>query len=137
MVAKDLMRTRVATVHEDDPVEAVLDLLIGQHFHGAPVIGADGTLVGVVSQQDVFFASMSRPVKDPGSPTRPQGLRARDIMTAPAVSATEETDVGSLCLMMHKLRIHRVPILRSGKLTGIISSLDICGAIGRGEDLTA
>jgi len=135
MLARDLMRKKVATVREDTPVEDVLDMLVDQHFHGAPVVDADGKLVGIVSQQDIYFASMSRPEPSKDPKARPKVQCAQDIMTSPAVSATEETDLESLCQMMHKLRIHRVPILSDGKLTGIISSLDICGAIGRGETL--
>jgi CBS domain-containing protein len=57
----------------------------------------------------------------------------RDIMTSPALSAEEDMDVLALCRMMSRLRIHRVPIVREGKITGIISSLDVCDALGRGE----
>ncbi len=56
----------------------------------------------------------------------------RDIMTSPAVSAGEETDVLALCRMMTRLRIHRVPIVSDGRVTGIISSLDVCAALARG-----
>ena len=136
MLARDMMRKKVATVREDTPVDDVLDLLVDQHFHGAPVVDADGKLVGIISQQDIYFAGLSRP-KSGGAKAKRKVVRAADIMTSPAVSATEETDLESLCQMMHKLRIHRVPILRDEKLTGIISSLDICGAVGRGEKLTS
>ena len=56
-------------------------------------------------------------------------LRVRDIMTSPPVSATEETEIVDLCEMMYRLRIHRIPIVRGGKLAGIVSSLDVCRAV--------
>jgi len=62
-------------------------------------------------------------------------LTVGEIMTSPALSATEETSVVDLCKMMHRLRIHRVPIVRGRKVTGMISSLDICQAIGAGLKL--
>jgi len=40
------------------------------------------------------------------------------IMTSPAISAEEDTPVTDLCRIMWSLRIHRVPILRKGKVTG-------------------
>jgi len=136
MQASDLMRTEVFTVREDDSVETLMDALVGEHIHGAPVLDAAGRLVGVVTQQDVFFATMTRNHDGEDETLRPEEVKVRSIMTAPAVSASEDTDVRSLCRMMHRLRIHRVPIVNEGRVTGIVSSLDICAALGRGEQLT-
>jgi CBS domain-containing protein len=51
------------------------------------------------------------------------------IMTSPAISAKEQTPVSELCNVMWNLKIHRVPIVRGGRVTGIVSSLDLCRAI--------
>ena len=138
MLAKDLMRRDVLTVREEDPVDETLDALVGKHIHGAPVVDAEGDLVGLVSQLDLHFGMMTRRLAGETEPTADPDHRlcVGEIMTSPAVSAGEETKVADLCKMMHRLRLHRVPIVRGRKVTGVISSLDICGAIGRGEDLS-
>ena len=51
------------------------------------------------------------------------------IMTSPAISAEEATPVADLCHVMWNLRIHRVPIVRRSKVTGLVSSMDLCRAI--------
>jgi len=51
------------------------------------------------------------------------------IMTSPAISAEEDTPITDLCHVMWNLRIHRVPIVRGGKVTGLVSSMDLCRAI--------
>ena len=51
------------------------------------------------------------------------------IMTSPAISAKEQTPVSELCNVMWNLKIHRVPIVRGGRVTGLVSSLDLCRAI--------
>ena len=137
MRAKDLMVRDVLTVCEDELAESLLDALVGHHIHGAPVVNRAGDLVGIVSQLDVHFGAMTRRAGGgPESPGRtPSALTVGEIMTSPALSATEETSVADLCKMMHRLRIHRVPIVREGKVAGMVSSLDICGAIGEGRDL--
>jgi CBS domain-containing protein len=65
--------------------------------------------------------------------TRPQGEPLRmpvsAIMTSPAISAEEETPLKDLCHVMWNLRIHRVPIVRAGRVTGLVSSMDLCRAI--------
>lgn len=137
MQVKDLMRTRVLTVRETDPVEDVVDILVREHIHGAPVVDESGRLVGVVSQLDIYFGTMTRAREsesDAGGEQQGK-LRVEEIMTAPAVSADEEMDIKDLCRMMYRLRLHRVPIVAQGKITGIVSSLDICNAVARGEAL--
>lgn len=126
MVAKDLMRREVFTVQEDQPLEELIEMLVREHIHGVPVLDRAGELVGVVTQQDIFFGASTRGQDE-------SSLKVRDVMTSPAVSALEETDVRGLCQLMHRLRIHRVPIVKDGKVTGIISSLDVCAAVARGD----
>jgi CBS domain-containing protein len=132
MLARDLMRRDVYTVRESSTVDDLAEMLMREHIHGAPVLDEAGVLVGVVTQQDMFFATAT--VKN-GGDRRPDALRVRDIMTSPAVAATEDTDVRNLCRMMHRLRIHRIPIVEGGKLTGIVSSLDVCRAVADGRTL--
>src|SRR5881296_79217 len=55
------------------------------------------------------------------------------IMTSPAISAEEDTPVLDLCRIMWSLRIHRVPILKKGKVTGLVSSMDLCRAVLEGK----
>lgn len=130
MRAGDLMRTEVVTFHENDPIEEVLDVLVEQHIHGAPVVDDGGKLVGVISQLDIHFGRMTR---ETSGESAEGALSVRDVMTAPPVSATEETDIADLCGLMYKLRIHRVPIVRGSKVVGIVSSLDACQAIASGK----
>ena len=64
---------------------------------------------------------------------RPQGnalhMPVSAIMTSPAISAEEKTPLRDLCHVMWNLRIHRVPIVRGGRVTGLVSSMDLCRAI--------
>ncbi len=81
-----------------------------------------------------YFATMTK-ADDADSEASAGPLRVRDIMTAPPVSATEETEIVDLCEMMYRLRIHRIPILRRGKLAGMVGSLDVCRAVAAGHKL--
>ena len=60
-------------------------------------------------------------------------MPVRAIMTSPAISAEEATPITDLCNVMWNLRIHRVPIVRGGKVTGLVSSMDLCRAILNGQ----
>jgi CBS domain-containing protein len=137
MRVKDLMEKEVLTVKADDLVEDLLDALVGKHIHGAPVVDDSGELIGMVSQLDIYFGSMTRSGEEGSGPNSKDSahLKVGEIMTAPAVSVGETAKIPDLCKMMHKLRIHRVPVVRQQKVIGVISSLDICAAVARGDDL--
>ena len=109
---------------EDSPIEQLCDLLQVAHVHGVPVLNALEELVGIVSQEDVIFGAMGRP-DGPAC--------VRDIMTSPPVCATEETDVVELCRMMWGMRIHHIPIVLDGRVTGIVSTLDLARAVAEGS----
>jgi CBS domain-containing protein len=100
------------------------------------VVNASGQLVGMVTQQDLFFGQMTLGVEDAAAGRGPskqrQPVLVRDVMTSPAVCASEQTGIRKLCRLMYRLRIHRVPIVRRGKLVGIVSSLDVCSIVARG-----
>lgn len=66
-------------------------------------------------------------------PPDPMETPVSAIMTSPAISADEDTPVSDLCRIMWNLRIHRVPILRRGQVTGLVSSMDLCRAILDGK----
>ncbi len=88
------------------------------------------------------LASVPSPEPSPGEmpfwadAQRPQGaleMNVSAIMTSPAISADESTPIADLCRIMWNLRIHRVPILKHGKVTGLVSSMDLCRAILTGK----
>jgi CBS domain-containing protein len=131
------MRCEVFTIRDDRPLSELIDLLVREHINSCPVVGDDEELLGIVTQQDVFFSAVTRDLaescgREPHAGRGTCDLRVRDLMTSPAVSATEETEVLGLCRMMHRLRLHSVPIVKAGRVTGIISSLDIVRQVANG-----
>ena len=126
LLARDVMSTGVVKVRAELPVGDLVDLFQQEHVHGVPVVDDGDELVGVVSQEDVLFGMMGNSGGE-GDPS--DGPRVGDIMTSPAVFATEQTSLADVCRLMWQLRIHHVPIVRQGKLTGMVSSLDVSRAV--------
>jgi CBS domain-containing protein len=56
----------------------------------------------------------------------------RDIMTSPAICATEDTDVVELSRMLWGMRIHRIPIVLEGRVSGVVTALDVVRAVAEG-----
>jgi CBS domain-containing protein len=126
MRAKDLMNTDVVTIRDDAPVAQLCDVMQVAHANGLPVLNADGELVGIVTEDDILYGTMGVFDKN-GSP-----VLVRDIMTSPAICASEETDIVELARMLCGMRIHRVPILLDGRVTGVVTALDVVRAVADG-----
>lgn len=126
LLARDVMSTGVVKVRPELPVGDLIDLFQQEHVHGICVVDDGDELVGFVSQEDVLFGMMGSAGGE-GDPS--DGPRVGDIMTSPAVFATEQTSLIDVCRLMWQLRIHHVPIVRQGRVTGMVSSLDVSRAV--------
>ena len=148
MKAREIMTRDPLTTLPQTTIEDLCELLRRENINGTPVVDESGRLVGIVSQDDAIFRNAGRheevqPPKDikdlfqrgfasiADSDAAPR--RVGEIMTREVISADEETPVEQLCRTMWERRIHRVPITREGKLSGIVSALDLCKIIALGR----
>jgi CBS-domain-containing membrane protein len=56
------------------------------------------------------------------------GLKASDIMTASVATVNEDTPLGAVADLLESKRVKRVPVLREGKLVGVVSRADLLRA---------
>lgn len=143
MLARDVMTTDVATVSAYTPVEQVARFLLDRHISAAPVVDDDDHLVGIVSEGDLmhraeigterqrswwlsWFASREEVASDY---VKSHGHRASDVMTRDVIVVHEDTPLGEVAALLERRRIKRVPVVRDGKLVGIVSRADILRAL--------
>jgi CBS domain-containing protein len=55
--------------------------------------------------------------------------KVKDVMTRDVLSVTEETSVADIAVLLETKRIKRVPVLRDGKLVGIVSRANLVRAL--------
>jgi CBS domain-containing protein len=65
-----------------------------------------------------------------------RGCTVRDIMTRDVVTVTEDMDLGEIAALLEAKRIKRVPVVREGKVVGIISRANIVRAVGATKGAT-
>jgi CBS domain-containing protein len=107
----------VVTIGPDSTVRELLGLL-AEHNVGAVVVSADGQGVdGIVSERDIV-----RRLHDDESVL--DGAVSA-IMTSDVETCRPDTTVDDLRLLMTERRIRHVPVVRDGRLTGIISIGDV------------
>jgi len=139
------MTTTVVSVPRDATIEDVTKLMLAHRVSALPVIDGEGLLVGLISEGDLM-----RRVRDGAAPRRSWWLelfegsressedfikarshRVSDVMTRDVVSVTEDTSVGEIAKLLEKKRIKRVPVLRDGRVVGIVSRANLLQALAR------
>ena len=118
------MQSKVLSVHQETTLPELARLLTEHGVSGAPVVGSQGDLVGVVSQTDLVRQDHA-------------GATVASVMTPWTVSFEEDTDIKELARQMLAKKIHRVVITREGRLCGIITTMDMVRALLRLVDAPA
>ena len=143
MRARDIMTTDLVTVPPDLPVESLATLMAERHVSGVPVVDADGQLLGLVTDGDLmrrlsakedkpasFFAALLGSNADQAlSYARAHGRRAGDLMSRSLATVTEDATVEEVAHILETKRIRRVPVVRDGRLVGVVSRADLLRAV--------
>src|SRR5271165_3854783 len=150
MLAQDVMTSEVVSVPPDMPVATIAKVLFEKRISAVPVVTGDGEPIGMVSEGDLIprneqerlsrgdwwlaVLSGSRALTNT-SKDGPQASErtARDIMSAPLVSVAENTEVDEIARLLTGHHIKRVPVLRDGRLVGIVSRADLVHVIAAGQ----
>jgi CBS domain-containing protein len=149
LCARDVMTSPVITARTDARVRDLVALMVTHHISGIPILTPAGELVGIVTEGDLLYKELEpRPAEPTGIVARlplrsvaeamerarkAQGVRADEIMTSPVVTVTEATPVREIAQLMVRHRINRVPVVRAGKVVGIVSRNDILKAFTRSD----
>ncbi len=150
MKARDIMTTDVVTVAPDTPVTRIASLLL-QHRISAVPVTSERIVLGIVSEGDLMhrpengterarswwletFTDTETLARDFA---KSHGRRAVDVMTRHIVSVTEDTDAGEIADLLDSRRIKRVPVVREGRLVGIVSRADLLRALIAGRSAPA
>ena len=136
--AKDVMTTHVVAVRSDASYREMAKALRTNRVSGLPVVDAEGTVVGVVSQTDPLTKGSTDTRR--GWPTRRKHvataeLTAADLMTRPAVTTSPDELVTSVARLMSARRLRRVPVIDSqGRLVGIVCRSDVLSVFSRPDE---
>lgn len=149
-LARQIMSTPAVACSEDAMFEEVATLLADREITGMPVVDRHGSVVGVISERDLARAwggPIARLSIGRGTTTGPflrklRGVRdgfscAKDVMRTPAITAHPDTPVRTIAEIMLKERINRIPIVRSGRLVGIVTREDILADVAGREQRRA
>jgi CBS-domain-containing membrane protein len=151
MKARDIMTKTVRTAAPKTSVRDLARLMVRHRVSAIPVVERGQRLLGIVSEGDLLRRRETGTLRrrpnwldffvDPGSKAREfvksHARHAADVMTRPVVSVTADTDLADIADLLERRHIKRVPVVKGGRLVGIVSRHDLVGALARSGSKTA
>lgn len=148
MLAREAMTPTPIAVPATLAVEDCARILLDNRISAVPVVDADNRVIGIVSEGDLMrrresgterrYSWWLELVSDPETMARDfvksAGHQVSDVMTRQVVSVAEDTPLAAIAELFEKRRIKRVPVVRDGRLVGIVSRADLVRTLlaGRG-----
>jgi len=143
MKVKDVMSRNVICVHTDDSILAAARLMLQNRISGLPVIDKDNELIGIVTEGDFLRrGELGTPRRSPKwlefilGPGRlaeeyvhTAGRKVDEIMTTDPFTVDEDDSLEKVVELMERHHIKRLPVIRRGRMVGIISRANLMHAL--------
>ncbi len=148
--AGDLMTREVAVVHLESSLLEAVKLMARRRISGMPVLDDSGAIVGMISEghlvrwHEGYTERQARwlDMLAEGTEIAPAFLKEiqehnrkiKSVMSFGATTVKEDTLAREIALLMYAKNIKRVPVLRDGKLVGIVARSDLVRALAQKLD---
>lgn len=143
MKASDVMTRKVISISAEATIVDAIGLMLKNHVSGLPVVNQDGKLVGIVSEGDFlrrpetgtertrsrWLDAFFGPSGSAKAYVRSHGSKVREVMTASPVTVAEHTPLDQVVHLMETHRIKRLPVVRRGKVVGIVTRANLMRAL--------
>ncbi len=138
---KDIMQTDVYSVPYKATVKEVLELMVEKEVSGVPIIDDENFVIGFISDGDImkFIAKQDPRIIDMTSfitvwyDTETfekklddlMSLNVMELATTKVVSVDEDFEIDEVAKILGKKKIKKVPVLRDGRLVGVVNRSNI------------
>jgi CBS domain-containing protein len=143
MQVRDVMTRNVVTVTPEESILVAARLMLQHRVSGLPVVDAAGALVGVVTEGDFLRrgelgTTRRRPkwlefIIGPGrladEYVHTSGRKVEEVMTPDPYTIDEDASLETVVEAMERRRIKRLPVVRDGRLVGIVSRANLLHAL--------
>jgi CBS domain-containing protein len=142
----DVMTTDVTTISPDTPFTDIVSTFADLDISGAPVVGPDSRVLGVVSESDLLRKEEFKSPVEESPPRfesrarrevreRAEGSTAAEVTNTPAVTITRDTPVVEAARLMAMRGYKRLPVVdRDGLLAGIVTRGDLLHVFLRSDE---
>ncbi len=120
LLVSEFMQTDLLTVHDDDIIEFVADLIVWKKMNFALVEDIKGHLTGVINMKDI----LAHLIKNKNLKKDGEFLLTKDIMLKdPVVISPDETIDKAVNLILEN-KIQNLPVVKDNELIGVITPED-------------
>ena len=116
ITARKIMTKKVVSTRPSCKVEEVTRVLYFHNISGLPVVDEEQHVVGMTTEADILGRTTGQDT-------------VKDIMSSPAMTVTEDTPLDEIAALLTEKKIKRVPVVRDGKLVGVVSRADVVRAL--------
>jgi CBS domain-containing protein len=120
LTAADIMTQDLVTVGPDASLRDAIELLLKEKISGLPVVDTEGRLVGVITE----FAMLAMVYDQSVQCQSVANHMTREVIVVDADDPVSR--IADLCIVH---RVRRVPVMRDGKLVGLIARRDVLDAL--------
>jgi CBS domain-containing protein len=141
VTARDLMTRDVAVAHPETSLLEAVTLMAKRRISGMPVVDDAGHLVGMLSEGDLLrwreghteqqthWLEMLAEGTDLAGEfidgIREQRHKVKSVMAQGVTTVTDDTPAREIAGLMCDKNIKRVPVMRDGKMVGIVARSDL------------
>jgi CBS domain-containing protein len=120
------MAEKIITISADDSLSTVEDIMTLGRVRHMPVVRG-GVLVGVVSQRDLFRASLSNLTEFGNEQRRAflQVVEIKRVMSSPPIVIDPEASAEEAALVMAEKKIGCLPVVEGDALVGMLTETDL------------
>ena len=130
ILAKQIMSSPVFTLLPTSELSDAWAIIQHQRFRHIPVVSSQGHLAGILSDRDVFHATIEIVTSSDQSGAHATGRSIQQIMVRNVLSAEPETEIRTIARIFFEERIGAMPIVTAqGSLVGILTRSDILRAV--------
>jgi CBS domain-containing protein len=144
MIAADVMTRPAFAIAAKAPLAQAIRTMLDHKLSGLPVVSEEGRLIGILTEGDLlrrvetdtagrapgWFKCFLTPGRAAENYTLTHGRLVEEVMTPDVFTAGEETALDEIVEIMQRHHVKRVPILRDGRLIGIVSRADLVRHVG-------
>lgn len=123
ILVKDYMNPQPLVLNHSDHVRDVVAKLVDAKVTGAPVVNADGQLIGFVSEQDCIQEMLNEAF------FCEEAVNVGRVMRTDVLTVTPDTSVVEVAETMMGNKPKNYPVIEQGKLVGVINRRDILRAL--------
>lgn len=143
MQVRDVMTPTVISIAPDATVLTAAQTMLENRISGLPVVDAAGNLVGMVTEGDFlrrgeigterkrpkWLEFLIGPGRLASEYVHADGRRVDEVMTTDLVTVSEDDPLEAVVELMERHRIKRLPVMRDGKMVGIVSRANLMHAL--------